>query len=258
MRRRRPERFVLVSTQRSGSTWVVDMLESHPRVTCFGALFLPTGTGPHPVGAQMPYFCEHLAERGGTSRLGRPLAEWRFLDHVFRSGGDAGSVGFKFMYSQFRLDPWVLAYVALKRIRVVHLIRRNKLDHVISKETAKARGRYHMRVGESFENPKVRLDPAEVLRQLDWEETKVRRAGRVLRALRVPLLEVYYEDLVADPGRYADVLRFVGVDGSEAELKTSLQKWNRRRYDEAIENFDAVRAALAGTPYERLLEPAAR
>jgi LPS sulfotransferase NodH len=28
--------FILLATQRSGSTWVVDMLNSHPRVVCHG------------------------------------------------------------------------------------------------------------------------------------------------------------------------------------------------------------------------------
>ena len=35
-------KFVMLTTQRSGSTWVIDMLNSHPRVVAYSELFLET------------------------------------------------------------------------------------------------------------------------------------------------------------------------------------------------------------------------
>jgi LPS sulfotransferase NodH len=247
----RPVRFVLLSTQRSGSTWVVEMLNSHPQVTCYGALFLPEGRGEQPAGAQMPYFYD-LMERDGTSRLALPARSWRFASSVFANTQGGAAVGFKLMYSQFKHVPWVLAYLALHRVRIIHLVRTNKLDHVISAESARARGQFHQRAGEQVANPPVRLDPDRLVDRIRWEEAKVRRAGRILTALRLPVLEIEYEDLVRDPGRYAEILRFLAVDPDVSALTTSLEKWNRRTYEESIENFDEVVTALAGTRYSAL------
>ena len=248
-----PIRFVLLSTQRSGSTWVVDMLNSHPHVTCYGALFLPEGRGPQPAGAQMPYFYD-LIEQEGTSRIQQPYRGWRFVNSVFRTTQGGKAVGFKLMYSQFKYVPWLLLYLTLKRVRVVHLVRSNKLDHVISAESARLRGQFHQRAGEHVENPPVRLDPNKILDRLLWEETKIERARRILSILRVPVHEVTYEHLVQTPARYDDILGFLGTDPNQGELTTSFRKWNRRGYEESVANFEELRAALSGTRYAALLD----
>ncbi len=249
----KPVRFIVLSTQRSGSTWVVDMLNSHPQVTCYGALFLPEGQGKQPVGAQMPYFYD-LMRQEGRSRILHPVLGWRFVSSVFRNTRGGTAVGFKLMYSQFKYVPWLLLYLTLRRVRVVHLVRSNKLDHVISTASARARGQFHQWDGEQVENPPVRLEPERVVDQIRWEETKVRRARRILALLRAPRLEITYEELVQDPSRYDDVLTFIGAPTSEGQLTTSLRKWNRRGYEASVENLDELRAALRGTPYAALLD----
>jgi hypothetical protein len=71
--------------------------------------------------------------------------------------------------------------------------------------------------------------------------------------MRVPVHEVEYEQLVADPSRFRGVLQFLDVDPDAGELRTTLRKWNQRPYRDAIVNFDEVRAALRGTEFEHLL-----
>jgi LPS sulfotransferase NodH len=45
-------RFIVLSTQRSGSTWVIDTLNSHPMVTCYSEVFLQDGSGKPRFGAR--------------------------------------------------------------------------------------------------------------------------------------------------------------------------------------------------------------
>ena len=61
--------FVVLSTQRSGSTWVVDMLTSHPRVVAYSELFMHGGEGkPRWSGAQdLPYW-QTYAQRQAPAR----------------------------------------------------------------------------------------------------------------------------------------------------------------------------------------------
>ena len=75
--------FVVLSTQRSGSTWVVDMLDSHPRVSCYGELLLPEGTGKHPVGAQDTVPLSDVLRERRSGSLARHLEGWRYLDRLY-------------------------------------------------------------------------------------------------------------------------------------------------------------------------------
>ena len=232
------------------------MLNSHPDITCFGALFLPEGRGAHPVGAQLPYFYELMQQRN-VPRWQYPYHGWRFTDAALRGSSQAGAVGFKLMYSQFKYVPWLLAYLSAKRIRVIHLVRQNKLDHVISSESARSRGKYHQWTGEQAANPPIHLDPDFVRARIHREEDKAARASSILRLLAIPTLRISYEMLASDAHRYADILNFLEVGSDVSRLSTSLVKWNRRDYRSAIENFDEVRAALRDTRYAALLDESA-
>jgi LPS sulfotransferase NodH len=247
-----PTKFMVVSTQRSGSTWVVDLLNSHPDIVCHGALFLPR-TSMTPAGARgVNRFATYVAEQD-AHRYKVPLLAWRFLDELYAPDGSGRAVGFKFMYSQFRRHPWVLAYARVRRIRVVHLVRRNKLEHLLSKESATARGQFHAHQGDDVSTPPIHLDTVSLVERLTREEAKVRRARRTLAMLRVPVTEVGYEEIASDQRRLGEVLRFLGVDPRPEILRSSLQRWSRGTHEERIVNYDDVRATLEGTRFAELL-----
>lgn len=246
-------KFMIVSTQRSGSTWVVDLLNSHPEITCHGALFLPRESMT-PAGArERVRFASYLTERGRPARVKIPVHAWRFLDELYGAEDASRAVGLKFMYSQFLPHPWVLAYARTRGVRIVHLVRENKLDHILSKASATARGRFHAMPGESLTTPPVSLDPTQLVKRLTREETKVKRARRVLALLGLRRLEVTYESLVGDRAAFADILRFLGVDPGPEPLRSDLQRWSRGTHRERIANYDAVQAALEGTRFAGLL-----
>jgi LPS sulfotransferase NodH len=255
-----PTNFVLMSTQRSGSTWVLDMLDSHPAITCYDALFLPEGTGkPFAGAAGKQYFADYVRARDPlVPTIAAPVLGWQFLNHLYTTDEPMEAIGFKFMYSQFKPYPWLLAYLRLRGLRVVHLVRENKLDHVLARISARVRGKYHSRAGEALEMPKLHVDPQDLVRQIEHEERKVRRARAILAALRLERIEVAYEDLVADPKRFDGILAFLGVDPAGYELQSVFQKWARGSYEDRIENYDAVRSALERTRYAPLLRAAGR
>lgn len=234
-------RFVVLSTQRSGSTWVVDMLDSHPRVSCYGELLLPEGTGKHPVGAQDTVPLSDVLRERRSGSLARHLEGWRYLDRLY--GGQAESVGFKLMYAQVRAFPWLLAYLAVRRVKVLHVVRTNKFDQVLSRIVARETDQYHVLPGEEVIQGKVRVDVDELVDQMEWEERKVGQFRRLLSLLPVPSLEVSYESLVSGETGYETLLRFVGV-APEGDLISRLTRIGSRTYEERIENYDEVRKAL--------------
>jgi LPS sulfotransferase NodH len=246
-------RFVLLSTQRSGSTWVVDMLNSHPRVVAYTELFIHgASTRTKWAGEKDVDFWQVVLKQAGPprSRLKRTRLLWRYLGQVYRDRPGVDAVGFKLMYSQLRVSKPLVPALVLRRVRIVHLIRRNALDVVLSKEAGAARGSLHAPAGEEVRTVTVHLPTANLLERLAAHEQDVERAQARFRRLRLPSLEVAYEDLVRDEQRgFAEIFDFLGVGETDA-LSSSLQKLNPTSHAQVIENYDEVRELLTGTRFE--------
>jgi hypothetical protein len=222
------------------------MLQSHPAVVAEFELFQP--------GAKRERSFEAFVQRAGgrRQRFVRPALTFSYLDAIYgpRQGVDA--VGFKLMYQDVRRNPYVLAYMRSRRVKVVHLVRSNLLDVVVSSETARARGSFHS--SSDVEQVQVSLEPATVVARLRSLERKVRVARALLSVVRVPCVEVSYEGLVADPGGFTELLGFLGVVDSDAQLTTSLRKLNTVGKRETIGNYAEIEQALARTRFARFLE----
>ena len=159
-------KFVVLSTQRSGSTWVVDMLNSHPRVLAQSELFMHGGEGHPQWGGDrdLLYWQTFIADKGG-GRLVRPYWLWHYLGRAFAARPGIDAVGFKLMYSQLtRISKPLMPALWLKRARIIHLMRRNALDVVLSKEAGARRAACSMHAtGKTVEAVRLRLDPDDLL-----------------------------------------------------------------------------------------------
>lgn len=244
-------KFVVLSTQRSGSTWVVDMLNSHPRVLAQSELFMHGGVG-HPTWAgerELLYWQTFIADKGG-GRVARPYWLWHYLGRAFAARPGIDAVGFKLMYSQLtRISKPLMPALWLKRARIIHLMRRNALDVVLSKEAGQARqGVFHARDGQEVEAVRLRLDTDTLVRRLTLHERAIAGARVRFKRVGVPYIEVVYEDLVEDEqAGFDELFRFLDVEPQR--VSSSLQKVNPTAHEELIENYGEVRNALEGTPF---------
>lgn len=258
-------RFILLATQRTGSSWVQEALNSHPEMRVHTELYLAEATG-HPMWEPTHIeFVESYLERNaaGSGRLARSYWRLRFLRRIFGQS-DVRAVGFKYMYDQIPRSPEVLPYAAVTRARVVHLLRRNLLDTVISAKLAQVTRLYHLAGDDRPPVPwwpterreaEVRLPAGELLGELTRLERERRRIRAWLRASRAPTHEVEYEALAADMGAFGPVLEFLGLPAADAaRLGSALQKLRTKSQSEVVENYDEVSAVLHGTPYEHFLE----
>ncbi len=242
---RRRANFVLVSTQRSGSTWVVDMLNSHPDVIAYEELFLKYSLGMTQYGAQtltwQPYW---MSRRKRASSALKPLYVFKYLDtQVYkRSASRVGSVGFKVMYVQlFRQYPYLMAYFLCKHISIIHLIRENYLDVYLSRQAAKFRGLAH-----SFEEvPPVRfvVDPVHLVSSVRNHAQAVSLARSFLSKLPLPYLEITYEQLSQGQSNFDPILEFLGCE-TGVPLRSGLKKLNRQPPHDMIVNFQEVKEVL--------------
>ncbi|MDY7038162.1 MAG: sulfotransferase [Thermodesulfobacteriota bacterium] len=249
------KKFIILTTQRTGSTWLVDMLNSHPEIITFSELFLenawrdnPTWAGERHILMRKAYFRKN---KGMLKRL-RPFSSFKYLQYVYSLKDSANAIGFKLMYNQLWHFPEILLYLHFNRIYIVHLIRSNLLDVIVSKRAAFIRHSCHS--FDKVAQVRVTLDTFNLVKILKWSDRKIGFAKRLFASSRLPYLEVEYEELRSKPSKLHDLLRFVGVNPQNHKLKTSLKKLNRGSHMEIIANYERVRRTLKHTKYYPLLD----
>jgi LPS sulfotransferase NodH len=248
--------FILLSTQRSGSTWVTDMLNSHPSVTAYSELLLQGASGkPKWGGAKDVAFWNGYYEEESKRRPEVARAEllFEYLDLVYLPRNDCGAVGFKLMYGQFGFFSELRDYIKARQVSVIHLIRENLIDVLISRETAVMRDLFHSRDEEPPKQTQISLEVRNIREQLESMSSDIERMRRTFHTLQLPYAEVFYERLTSDTSRFAAILDFLGVAPAKRPLRSSLKKLIRSSHRDTVENFPAVENALRGTQFEKHL-----
>jgi LPS sulfotransferase NodH len=245
-------RFVLLSAQRSGSTWVIDMLNSHPRVVAYSELFLRGGEDrPKWAGEKdLLHWHAFLAEHGPPrTRVARTYWLWRYLNRVYAPRPGVDAAGFKLPYIHQSVSRPLVPALVLRRVRIIHLIRRNVLDIMLSKEAAAARGALHAHSADAVATVRVRLPTENLLERITSHDRQVEQVRARFARLRLPCREVFYEELVRDEAEFGSLFDFLGAEAPADGLSSALQKLNPTSHAGLIENYDEVRAALEGTKY---------
>lgn len=251
--RRDVTRFCLLTTPRSGSTWFLSLLNSHPQIGAFGEAFLnkPANKSAWHNLAFLP--ADRFCSFRRTTRAIRPWSTFQYMDMLVEEfSARHQALGFKLMYRQLLRQPEILPKMVQDRYHIVHLVRENYLDVMISEAIMRKRGKAHS--NKEVESQSVRLNPSSLVRILTAKKWRVDAARFVLRALSLPILEVSYESLLEDlevtlQGT-TDFLSVPPYTGYESDFKkiSSAPDWER------IENYEEVREVLASTPFASLLD----
>ena len=245
-----PRKFVIIGSQRTGTTWLRTLLDSHPLINCYGEVLnlddVTERSYPNYVRQKRSRALLHRVQRG------RLLNE--YLDQLLFMEPDMAT-GFKLMYSMTSWFPYqfptVMSYIKQHDLAVIHLTRENVLRTHLSRVTARARNVWHTDKTHNKKKPVV-VPPEKLLRALD----KIGQQDELWRNKLANLtpLSMTYESLVRNLGESSgDILSFLGVD-NEVGLQSSLKKINPNDLRKVIENYDAVERSLGGSKYAALLE----
>ena len=244
--------FVVVTTQRSGSSWLVDLLDSHPAARVWSEIFLdrPLSAQPWTAGLLPPMrFQQYRETVGGV----RPFSTLAYLDWVAGLEPRARAFGFKLMYNHWRRYPEIALALVARRYKVVHLVRANAFDAYLSGLRVRETGEPHRLEAGSAPPRPLRVDAAACLHYVDRRERSVRRIRRLLGLLRLEVVELDYEALRRNlDGELRKVTGLLGVPGHRWQSR--FQKIVSGRYESLVENWGEVRAALARRGYGSWLE----
>jgi LPS sulfotransferase NodH len=244
-------RFVVFTTQRSGSTWLMSVLNAFENVSAHGELFLRRPRSPDRRWDSDFAYPRYIESRSQHGRF-RPLSVFSYLSELYSS---PGAVGFKLMYSQTLAFPEILPYLMRNRIRAVHLVRRNHLDVLISFELKRAIGKAHLLSPDDRpRDVSVDIDTASLLRDLKWLQFKHTVGRQVLRLCGLKHVEVAYEDLITDQAQLVEVLEFLSIPTPGELPQSNIFKTRSGSQSQVVRNYDAVRRVLQNSEFAGLLE----
>jgi len=221
-------------------------------VTVYGELFLKRKkrSGKESLGDSFNY--PRFVETKPTGIPIRPFSTFSYLDKLYKA---PGAVGFKLMYSHFGKDPEIMAYFLFHRVKIIHLVRRNLLDMLISQAIKRQLRRSHILEGQEKPDPiRVRLKSETLLHKLEVKEKKLARARRVIQWSGLPSLEVAYEDLQENPREFTALCEFLEVPPVREIPSSKLVKMRKGLPSEILENYQEIRQLLVSTPYAVFLD----
>jgi LPS sulfotransferase NodH len=249
--------FVIFATQRTGSSWLMDMLDSHPTIASYDELLLAGASGSGYWGRTDLEFFEpyYLRHRKHDNPMARALWAFRYLRKLYTPRKGTEAIGMKLMYDQLWKNPFVWIYMIRHRVRVVHLVRANLLDIVLSGQAIAVRKTPHARQGDVVQTPAIALDPIITLAMLKTLERRIRLARRLLARLPIQHCEISYEQLLADPSQVSEVFAFLNVAAQPepGAVVSNFKKLNTVNRSDLIENDAEIAQILEGTRFEGML-----
>lgn len=242
-----PDRFIILSSARSGSTFLVGLLVSHPQVRCEGEIF-------HDVHPEKIFWAD--MNSGVTTPEILALRDENpggFLEkHIYvPDKPEVTAVGFKIFYYHAQREEWQPVWSYLqndKELRVIHLVRRNQLARLLSDKIASTTNQWFS-FEENSQKPDltVSLDAEDCLRAFEAAERQHREFAESFSGH--PMLEISYEEMAGDTAAASERLTdFLHVD--RRLLLTGLKKQNRRPPQEVIENYAELERFFRGGPWQ--------
>lgn len=267
--------FVLVGSQRSGTNFLRELLNTNDQTVVHGEVLLPY---PHP--AQWPNYLRTMVSRAQppiTSADGFALLDdyLVYLREDVRRGwpskaGDLRAVGVDIKYNQLRFiapvlrdlreGPFLLEYMRKRQIPILHMVRANVMHQALSIAIAERRNVYH-NYGGKVPSGMVELDVPTLLSYAEWATEEQEIFRRSIEG--IPCFEVCYEDIAEECRRASpdhrlrvesplmDGLRkFLGVV-NDWKRPTSLAKVVDRPYRELVSNHAQVVEAVKNSQFAK-------
>jgi LPS sulfotransferase NodH len=230
------KKFVIFAQGRSGSTLLVDLLNSHPEVFSYGELLQQDVV----TNVRSP---RHFVE-GLLTLSRRPACGFKVKVSQLSGaqGHDPGQV-----LADFERNGW----------KLIHLKRSNILKHAISSIRAEKTGLFHNVGGAGAGRPAsaaIRIDVGELIENLKARQRQAAAERQALASL--PHLVVEYEnDLVGAENQQCALHRifeYVGVHPHK--VNTVFRKVTAERLEDGVSNFVELEEALRNTEYGAYLD----
>jgi LPS sulfotransferase NodH len=243
-------KFVIFTTQRSGSTWLMDTLDNHPNIKVYNELFLNMDNKSKWADPNQPIFCNYQKTASGS----RPWKTIKYLKNLYTYDGKYDVIGFKLMYDHLFRKPEILVNLVSEGYKIVHLVRENSIDVMLSYAIARENKRFFTE--QEVENKKIYLNPEEFKKQVKKQDFKVNLANLLLQVLPNNVLNIYYDELRENRAEtLTTITQFLSVPNVDKQenITSTLKKINQKSPAEVIENYSEIKAIFTGTKFAKYL-----
>ena len=220
-------KMVVLTRSRTGSNWLISLLNSHPDIQIKGEVF------------------DWL--RGRNSE--------EILKDVFPESSEYDCLGFKIFYNHPLDDEDKSVWELLKKdrsIKVVHLLRKNMLRSFLSHEIAEKNEVWSSKMGDvSPEDKLVHLDVGKLYWDFQITEKYIYLSKQFFTFHNH--LEVTYEELMDNQDNCIKrVLNFLGLPFGEST--SDMKRQNPEPLEKLISNYSEVHEKLSSTRYAHFLK----
>lgn len=241
---------IILTSQRSGSTFLQGCLDAHPQVKCYGELLV----GGNLVAPRL-FHGYRLLTKGYRYLATRAWNPVGILDRYY-GRQEAPVVMFKAMYSQVdnrRVRRYLTQHL---EIRVIHLRRDNLLKQYVSKVLlgAKRERRWQPHTTHHIPAVSVRVSPERAIREM-------RKVGHCFVEFEQLLAghrktELVYERMFNGQSLSHEAWTAVTelLEIEPVSVGSDLVKMNPNKLRPMVENYDELARALAGTEFESYLD----
>lgn len=234
--------FVISFFERSGSTFLVDLLNNHPEISCKKEVFGLKNNGGNQT--RLPQFDDLVSVR----------AE---LDKIYSNERKAN--GFKFKYPlQYQYYPDVYEYLLARNetIRVIFLYRRNRLKAAISQQNhrhlIKIGNKSNLKQDNYVDLGKLHLNVKQAFKYINKREDLDRKYYEELKHFKYKYV-LAYEDLYNNTEEIVEKLcLFLEVDTGYKPISKQA-KITKDNIEEAVDNYEEIVEKIRCTRYEQYL-----
>ncbi len=227
-------KFLIFAQGRSGSTLLIDLINSHPDVFAYGEIF------------------DHRV----MQNVNNPVRFAEGLCCLSRKP----VCGFKAMIYQLERDQKQDPKKVLKAFqengwKILYLHRDNLFHHAISDIKSDMTNTFHSYEKKDGEkNPKICIEPNLLRQTLDFRRDCEQRELKVLED--IPHLHIRYEkDLLSDESKQATLNRIFSYLGLKPHTAaTRMKKVISKNLEDEIDNYRELVDGLKGSEYEKFID----
>jgi hypothetical protein len=242
-------KFIILSRDRSGSTFLMDLLDAHSDIKCAGELLY----------LRNDFWLDIENDLLKAFVLSRPVSAAirrfpAFYLEARRLGYGAKHFGLKIFIDHVKRPHLAIPKLHRQGWRWIYLQRQDILAQSLSLMTSIATKNWHRNAEEPVPQVTVKLD-------VDQFMARIRRGCRFLKREldaieRVPHVKVSYEEDLCHAGRREkkldEIFDWIGV--SRMNVKSRYAPVYDKPYREIVENYDELVAAVRASQYASVLE----
>lgn len=166
------------------------------------------------------------------------------------------AVGCKIFYNHLTEEEW-LKFQFLPDFKIIHLTRRNQVKLFLSLQIAQKTNQWVENkpgIKPPLEQRQICIDQRQLIEFIRLSHLQREQARQRFKDRAV--LEIYYEDLVADFDRVVtEAITFIGAKEWD-RAKVNLRKQNPEPMRDLILNYDELKRAFAKTPWRAYFDEA--